>query len=114
MCPWLAAELQSPKTPVPIAKEAACALGKILVPESRAALTKYLTEAPMTSAAAIPAGEALLSLGRFAKSGDVTPIVRWTSSKDVEVRWRAAVGAVPAEGAVGDHGVASLVEGPVP
>src|SRR6185503_12407834 len=33
-------------------------------------------------------GEALLSVGRHPR-GDFTPVVRWTTSRDVEVRWRA-------------------------
>ena len=86
--PWLAATLSDPKTPAPAAREAAIALGKIQSPDGRAALATYLSSAPPTAAAGA-VGEALLSIGRFPLGGDLSPILRWTSSKDVEVRWRA-------------------------
>ena len=73
-----------------MAFEAARALGKIRTPEARAALAKYLAAAPATTAAGPIVGEALLSIGRFPPPGDIAPIVRWTASPDVEVRWRAA------------------------
>lgn len=88
--PWLAGVLLSPKTPPAGAREAAGALGKIRTPEARAALARYLTDAPATSAAAPVVGEALLAIGRFMPPGDIAPIVRWTTAPDVEVRWRAA------------------------
>jgi cyclophilin family peptidyl-prolyl cis-trans isomerase len=43
----------------------------------------------MTTATSSVAGEALLSLGRFAAPLDLAAVVRWTHSADVEVRWRA-------------------------
>jgi peptidylprolyl isomerase len=88
--PWLAEILSAPKTPPAIAKEAACALGKIRSPEARAALGSYLLQAPATTAAAPVVGEALLSMGRFTTFGDLAPILHWTAAKDAEVRWRAA------------------------
>lgn len=88
--PWLAGLLAAPATPPAAAFEAARALGKIRVPDSRAALATYLSDAPATPAAALVVGEALLSLGRFAPPGDIAPIVKWITSPSAEVRWRAA------------------------
>jgi HEAT repeat protein/cyclophilin family peptidyl-prolyl cis-trans isomerase len=85
---WLGDQLSGAKTPPAVAFEAARALGKIRTPDARAALAKYLAAAPATSADAV--GEALLSIGRFPPPGDIAPIVRWTTSANVEVRWRAA------------------------
>jgi HEAT repeat protein/cyclophilin family peptidyl-prolyl cis-trans isomerase len=87
---WLGDLLNSSKTPPVVARDAACALGKIRSAEARAALAKYLAEAPATAASAPAVGEALLSMGRFAPPGDIAPIVRWTTARNVEVRWRAA------------------------
>ena len=86
---WLAQTLSAPKGPAPVAREAAIALGKIQTPEARAALAQYLSSAVPTAPGTI-VGEALLSIGRFPAGGDLAPILRWTSSRDVEVRWRAA------------------------
>jgi len=95
--PTLAAALS--KAPAPIAREAAIALGKITIPregqpalpapEARAALATYLASAPATKASAPIVGEALLSIGRFPAGGDLAPILKWSTSPDVEVRWRA-------------------------
>jgi peptidyl-prolyl cis-trans isomerase B (cyclophilin B) len=71
------------------AQEAARSLGKIRGPEARAALLKYLKEAPTTTIAAPVVGEALLSAGRFTGASDLAPIVQWTTSQNVEIRWRA-------------------------
>ena len=87
---WLDTVLAAPATPPAVSQEAARSLGKIRSPEARASLARYLSTAPMTRASAAPAGEALLALGRFPLSGDVTPIVRWTSASDADLRWRAA------------------------
>lgn len=86
---WLSGLLSAPATPPAAAFEAARALGKIRVPEARAALATYLSGAPMTAAAAPVVGEALLSFGRFGP-GDIAPIVKWLASPNAEVRWRAA------------------------
>ena len=95
----LSALLSNVKTPVPMAREAAIALGKITIPregqpalpapEARAALATYLSSAPATKAAAPIVGEALLSIGRFPPGGDLAPILKWTTSPNIEVRWRA-------------------------
>jgi HEAT repeat protein/cyclophilin family peptidyl-prolyl cis-trans isomerase len=87
--PWLAHLLTDSQTPAVAAKEAAGALGKIASPDARVALANYLTAAPATPAAAPVVGEALLAIGRRGR-GDLTPVLRWTTSASVEVRWRAA------------------------
>ena len=87
---WLDELLSSPKTAPAIAKEAAGALGKIRTPEARAALSKYLLSAPATAAAVPVVGEALLAIGRFTGRDDLSPIIKWTKSANVELRWRAA------------------------
>ena len=85
---WLNETLAGARTPAPIAREAAIALGKIQAPEARAALAAYLSAAPTAAPAAV-VGEALLSIGRFPAGGDLTPILRWSAAKEVEIRWRA-------------------------
>jgi peptidylprolyl isomerase len=87
---WLGEILNNSKTPPAAAKEAAQALGKIRTPAARTALAAYLASAPATAATAPVVGEALLSVGRFTTKDDLAPILRWTSARDVEVRWRAA------------------------
>jgi HEAT repeat protein len=92
--PWLSDLLSNPKTPPAVAFEAARALGKIRTPEgaaaqARAALAKYLSAAPASGSAPV-VGEALLAIGRFPPGPDISPIVRWAASANVEVRWRAA------------------------
>ena len=87
---WLSETLHAPQTPPAVAREAAIALGKIQIPESRAALSGYLIAAAATRQSAPVVREALLSLGRFNGPQDPAPIVKWISSPDVEVRWRAA------------------------
>ena len=86
---WLGTVLSAPATPPVVAREAAQALGKITAPEARAALSKYLAAAPATAAAAPVVGEALLSWGRFTDAADIAPVVRWITSQDDEIRWRA-------------------------
>lgn len=87
---WLGQTLVSRLSPAAVAREAACALGKIRTPEARAALAKYLGSAPSSAAAVPVVGEALLAIGRFTTREDLAPIVRWTTARDPEVRWRAA------------------------
>jgi HEAT repeat protein/cyclophilin family peptidyl-prolyl cis-trans isomerase len=87
---WLQLLLSSPRTPAAVAREAAQALGKIQTPEARAALANYLTAARHSAETAVAIGEALLSIGRYSDKGDISPITRWTTSEDAEVRWRAA------------------------
>jgi HEAT repeat protein len=92
---WLGALLSAPATPATVAREAAQALGKMVRneaarPAARAALLAYLGKAIETPASAPVIGEALLSFGRFAPEGDIAAVAKWASSKNVEVRWRAA------------------------
>ena len=92
---WLSDRLSNAKTPPAAAFEAARALGKIRAPEdaaaqARTALAKYLSAASATSASAPVVGEALLANGRFPPGPDIAPIVRWTASPNIDVRWRAA------------------------
>jgi HEAT repeat protein/cyclophilin family peptidyl-prolyl cis-trans isomerase len=93
--PWLSELLSNPKTPSSAAFEAARALGKIRTPEgaaaqAREALDTFLAAAPAATKTPQVVGEALLAIGRFPPGPDIAPIVRWTSSPNVEVRWRAA------------------------
>jgi len=92
--PWLRELLTGANmTRTTIAREAAIALGKIQIPESKAVLEEFLTAAPATSPATAAlepvVGEALLSIGRFPAGGDLEPIVKWVTSPSVDVRWRA-------------------------
>jgi HEAT repeat protein len=87
--PWLGERLQDYRRNAEAAFEAARALGKIRSPEARAALVAFATQAPDTPVARAVVGEALLSMGRFTTREDLTPILRWAKSEDVEVRWRA-------------------------
>ena len=88
--PWLAGLLSAPATPPAAAFEAARALGKIRVARG-ARRAGHIPHRRAGDAAAAPVvGEALLSIGRFPPPGDIAPIVRWTTSPNVEVRWRAA------------------------
>ena len=87
---WLTDVLNAPGTAVPIAHEAARALGKIRTPEARTGLVQYLSNVPYATAPVAVVGEALLSLGRFTERSDLSPILRWVSAADAEVRWRTA------------------------
>jgi HEAT repeat protein/cyclophilin family peptidyl-prolyl cis-trans isomerase len=92
---WLSAFLSAPATSPVIAREAARSLGKMVrnpaaVPAARTALMSYLGKATETAAAAPVIGEALLSVARLNGDGDLAPITRWATSKNVEIRWRAA------------------------
>jgi len=84
---WLDSLLTNPRTPVGAAIEAARAFGLIRTPVTRTALLRFLAGAPENAPAPL-VGEALLSVGRHPR-GDFSPVVRWTRSRDVEVRWRA-------------------------
>lgn len=87
--PWLDSLLSSPNTPPTVATEAGRAFGLIRTPDTRAALARYLNSAQANARTAPIVGEALLSMGRSAR-GDLAPILRWTTSPDGEIRWRAA------------------------
>ncbi len=87
---WINGLLQSEATPVGVAVEAAGALGKIRTAETREQLATYLRTANATPAAAPVVAEALLSIGRHRTRGDLHAIVRWATSPDLDIRWRAA------------------------
>jgi peptidyl-prolyl cis-trans isomerase B (cyclophilin B) len=84
---WLDSLLMNPRTPVGVATEAARGFGLIRTPATRTSLLRFLAGAPENARSAV-VGEALLSVGRHPR-GDFTPVVRWTTSRDVEIRWRA-------------------------
>lgn len=86
---WLAGMMKAGVAST-VSREAARSLGKIRSDEARNALAKYLDSAPAIRPAVPIVGEALLSYGRFTGPGTITPILRWTTHADVEIRWRAA------------------------
>ncbi len=86
---WLTATMRAWQINTSAAFESARALGKIRSPEARAALSEFLATVPDAPPSRRVVGEALLSLGRFTEPDDLAPILKWTSSTDVEVRWRA-------------------------
>lgn len=87
--PWLGQMLSSSPSAT-VSFEAARALGKVRTPEARVLLSQYLDGAREARDRNPVIGEALLSLGRFTTAEDITPIVKWSASSDVEIRWRAA------------------------
>lgn len=87
--PWLVETMHAWQVNPAAAFEAARALGKIRLPEVRAALATFLTSTPDAAASRAVVGEALLSAGRFTEPGDLAPIVHWMTSPNVDVRWRA-------------------------
>lgn len=88
--PKLDSLLSNPRTPPTVRTEAASALGKIKTAHARAALSRFLLSVSSSAAANDAIGEALLSIGRSTARGDLAPIMRWTSSPNEEIRWRAA------------------------
>ncbi len=88
--PWLAELLAGATTPAPVSFEAATALGKYQVPEARAALAGFLSKATLSRSSGPTIGAALLSIGRFPKQDDLTPVTRWATAPDAAIRWRAA------------------------
>jgi len=92
---WLGDQWHGAKTPAAVAQAAACALGKIGTPETHAALAKHLTEALLTSPAAV-VGEALFSIGRFTAKDDIPGVALdcVEGRRDSPAR---GLGAVPAE-----------------
>jgi HEAT repeat protein/cyclophilin family peptidyl-prolyl cis-trans isomerase len=87
--PWLDSLLSNPRTAPTVAAEAACALGKIKTAAAREVLARYLTKVTAGPRTRDAIGEALLAIGRSTARGDIAPIVKWTSSPDEEIRWRA-------------------------
>ena len=87
---WLGDVLSAPATPVPIAFEAATALGKFQAADARTALATYLAAARLGPGTAPVIGAALLSMGRFPAGQRLDAITKWATSPDAEIRWRAA------------------------
>jgi len=87
--PWFDSLLANPSTAPTVAVEAACALGKIKTAAAREVLARYLTRANVAPNTRDAIGEALLAIGRSTARGNIAPIVRFTSSPDEEIRWRA-------------------------
>src|SRR5262249_50291577 len=86
---WLDSVLANPRTPRTVLTEAACALGKIKTAAAREMLARFLAHATAGPRTDDGIGEALLSIGRSTARGDIAPIVRWTTSTNEEIRWRA-------------------------
>lgn len=87
--PWLDSLLSDPRTAPTVRTEAACALGKIKTGAARDVLAKFLRSATESPASNDAIGESLLSIGRSTARGDLAPIIRWTTSTNEEIRWRA-------------------------
>ncbi|MDB4915631.1 MAG: peptidyl-prolyl cis-trans isomerase cyclophilin type, partial [Gemmatimonadetes bacterium] len=82
--------LSDSRTPPTMATEAAAGLGKIRSVPARMALERYLARAAANERTTETIGEALLAVGRVTQRGDIRPIVKWSTSPDEELRWRAA------------------------
>ncbi|MGH7656074.1 MAG: HEAT repeat domain-containing protein [Gemmatimonadaceae bacterium] len=86
---WFDSLLTAPKLAPTVRAEAATALGKIKTAAAREALARFLasaTEGKLTDQAI---NEALFSIGRCTTRGDLAPILKWTESKNDEIRWHA-------------------------
>jgi HEAT repeat protein/cyclophilin family peptidyl-prolyl cis-trans isomerase len=87
---WFDSLLANARFAPAVLAEAAIALGKIKTARARDALARFLStasEGPRTNQAI---GEALLSIGRCTTRGDLNPILRFGTSPNDEIRWRAA------------------------
>jgi HEAT repeat protein/cyclophilin family peptidyl-prolyl cis-trans isomerase len=87
--PWLDSLLTGGSTPPTVLTEAACALGKLKTAGAREVLAHFLSTTAATPRTNAAIGEALLSIGRSSARGDLAPILRWTTARDEEIRWRA-------------------------
>ena len=85
---WLGERLSAPRRPRPSRAKPRARSARSDRPRRGRSLAKYLADAPVTAAPAV-VGEALLASGRFTGPGDLAPIVKWSTAKDDEVRWRA-------------------------
>jgi HEAT repeat protein/cyclophilin family peptidyl-prolyl cis-trans isomerase len=86
---WLDSVLADPQSPPTVRTEAASALGKLKTAHAREALSRFLMSTQSSRATDPAIGETLLAIGRSTARGDLSPIVRWTSSPNEEIRWRA-------------------------
>ena len=113
---WLGSVLRGPRTPPALAREAAQALGKMSrnkeAASARGPLVAYLAKAQETPASVPVIGEALLSVGRFAHEGDITPVARWVTSPSEDIRWRAAWALVRPRDASAFPHIMKLVDDP--
>jgi cyclophilin family peptidyl-prolyl cis-trans isomerase/HEAT repeat protein len=89
---WLDSLLESPVSAQGVATEAAGAFGKIRTADTRARLATYLLSVQENSQTAPTIQEALLSYGRHSREADPAPMLRWTTSSNAAIRWRAAWG----------------------
>jgi HEAT repeat protein/cyclophilin family peptidyl-prolyl cis-trans isomerase len=89
MLAWLDSLLSNPRTPPTLATEAANGLGKLKSAAAREALGRYLSHATASARTTETIGEALLAIGRATPRGDIAPVVKWTTSPNEELRWRA-------------------------
>src|SRR5262249_37457337 len=110
MIPWFDSLLAKAETAPTVAAEAARGLGMLLARRdlsetssaaAKTALAKFLMRVPAPPPAAMvaPVGEALLALGRASGGGfaagvsggsdNLAPLIKWTSSPNDEIRWRA-------------------------
>lgn len=88
--PWLDSLLSNPRTAPTARTEAAAALGKIKTARARDALSRFLSAVSSGPTTDEAIGEALFAIGRSTARGDLAPILRWTTSDNEEIRWRAA------------------------
>lgn len=87
--PWLDSLLSDTRSAPTVRTEAARALGKIKTSVARESLARFLRSATSSAATDETIGESLLSIGRSTARGDLAPIIRWTTSTNEEIRWRA-------------------------
>jgi HEAT repeat protein/cyclophilin family peptidyl-prolyl cis-trans isomerase len=88
--PWLDSVLSNPRSAPTARVEAASGLGKIKTARAREALARFLGTVEANPATNDAIGEALFGIGRSTARGDLSPILRWTTSPNDEIRWRAA------------------------
>ena len=89
LVPWFDSLLTTPNLAPTVLAEAATALGKIKNATARDALARFLASATDGKRTDQAIGEALFSIGRCNTRGDLAPIIRFTKSKNDEIRWRA-------------------------
>lgn len=87
---WFDSLLADGKLAPTVLAEAATALGKIKTARAREALARFLTTASETPGTEAAIGEALLSIGRCTARGSLEPILRFSRSLDLDIRWRVA------------------------
>jgi HEAT repeat protein/cyclophilin family peptidyl-prolyl cis-trans isomerase len=86
---WFDSLLATPKLAPTVLAEAATALGKIKTAAARDALARFLASATERARTNQAIDEALFSIGRCTTRGDLAQILKWTASKNDEIRWHA-------------------------